>query len=164
MSVTFLKCLLFFQTLLGNSLQVDVSGFQDSVWTAIKEKYKAEVSVPILSSSTTVPADQMIPFWELIFSVGGVECSGMRWETQCLSLVNHAATYLQWLWDKTTLGEEILFVLHVHLPTGWSFGGFVESGMLVYSLCGLLENNCVHSLFGFDCVLGLEWLHLPGKI
>nr|XP_020647333.1 glucosidase 2 subunit beta isoform X1 [Pogona vitticeps] len=30
------------QTLLGNSLQVDVSGFQDSVWTAIKEKYKAE--------------------------------------------------------------------------------------------------------------------------
>ncbi|XP_053152487.1 glucosidase 2 subunit beta isoform X2 [Hemicordylus capensis] len=30
------------QTLLGNSLQVDAASFQDTVWVAIKEKYKAE--------------------------------------------------------------------------------------------------------------------------
>lgn len=30
------------QTLLGNSLQADMASFQDIVWTAIKEKYKAE--------------------------------------------------------------------------------------------------------------------------
>lgn len=50
-------CFLF-QTLLGDSLQMDVASFQDAVWAAIKEKYKAEVSVPALFSSIAVPSSR----------------------------------------------------------------------------------------------------------
>ncbi|KAJ6657652.1 hypothetical protein lerEdw1_002153 [Lerista edwardsae] len=50
------------QTLLGDSLQADVASFQDAVWAAIKEKYKAEVSVPAWFSSIASVADtQSLP-------------------------------------------------------------------------------------------------------
>ncbi|XP_061496331.1 glucosidase 2 subunit beta [Rhineura floridana] len=41
------------QTLLGNALQADVASFQDTVWAAIKEKYKAEGLVEVQHPSKT---------------------------------------------------------------------------------------------------------------